>query len=431
MGERASSVTSRFNRFLAIPLAGVLALGMAACADRGSRGAGSDAAGVAAGATKEEYIAALEGVDPINLRFQIANATGSNGAKPWDAWAESVKEWSGGKISIEVLYSNSVVGATETSDALRDGRLDVANVTQIYYPSQFPLYTAVSEMSHKGSSAPVVGPLATAAAFIELSMSSESLVQEFERNEQYGLFPYSRVDNGPGLACLEPRTDLNQMRGAQARAGSQADAVYVEALGMTPVSGTVFETFEMMQRGVVDCTVTITGGALTAGVTELAPHWVLDSGPGFDRPVVSTLTLDLERWENLPLPARQLMHDRLDVTMEQAIRTHWADINKVLSDSEKAGGSVTGFTPEVKAAFETAHKQVDDRLRQDAATGKLVDDTDALLEKWQGIVTGELGYDESVQYGDFTQWYAANAEVDLTPFIDRFRSEILDPTRPS
>src|SRR5690554_4009261 len=122
----------------AMVVAGALLL--TGCAEDGSAGeaGGAEGSGLSAGATKEEYIAAFEDVEPIELLLQSADTPEQSHGL--NEYVEAVSEWSGGKVNIEMEYSAAVAPLPEVAAALADGRLDLAILLPQYTPAEFPAF---------------------------------------------------------------------------------------------------------------------------------------------------------------------------------------------------------------------------------------------------------------------------------------------------
>src|SRR3712207_3108243 len=101
----------------AAALAGAMAL--TACAEESGSGDGDAASdggsteGVEYGASMEDYQAAFEDLEPITLNTQTPGPQGSATSTKFEEYFEAVEEWSGGKITWEIAYSNAVAPPTE------------------------------------------------------------------------------------------------------------------------------------------------------------------------------------------------------------------------------------------------------------------------------------------------------------------------------
>lgn len=76
--------------------------------------------------------------DPIVWRLGGLYARGIAYGKTYESFAENVKRLSNGRLSINVIYDNEGVSATELLSAVRSGLLEMANPFQALHAGEFP-----------------------------------------------------------------------------------------------------------------------------------------------------------------------------------------------------------------------------------------------------------------------------------------------------
>ncbi|MBA0126572.1 C4-dicarboxylate ABC transporter substrate-binding protein [Haloechinothrix sp. YIM 98757] len=413
----------------ALPLATALLL--SACVQSTSDGASAGGPGVEHGASKEAYVDALAGAGQVTLTMQTAGSPGHYTSRATEQYAETVEEWSGGTVEIEIAYGDAVAPATEIPDALADGRLDLGLVLPLYDPSRYPVNNALADISFLGTHSPVVGTLETTAGFLEAAFDTPELTEELEGEGIMPLLPYAPTDS-VGMACTEPRTGADELHGSQVRVSGSVHGEQTEALGMTPVSLSYEEMYEALQRGTIDCAAAALWVGEFAGFLPVAPEFTVGSEAALSR-IPYSLGIGMSTWEDLPLAAQQLLHDRLDVFIEGMLRHGiWEGITEALEAVDENGGSVRGYGAQAREELHAVNETILDDVR---ATDALADgetfvrDTRESVRHWHDVVTGELGYADEGGYGDFAEWYSP-AEIDLTPFLDRLDSDVLREQRP-
>src|SRR5699024_2526008 len=144
--------------------AAVAALGMAlsACAgSAGSAGSSDDAGdGYEYGAAQEEVDAAIADLDPVTIDYQIpATSMESPQAPMGTTFKEAVEERSGGKITVDLAWNQSIAAYDELHDALADGRVDMAFTLPSYDPARFPAFNALNDMLGGDPSSPMLGEM--------------------------------------------------------------------------------------------------------------------------------------------------------------------------------------------------------------------------------------------------------------------------------
>lgn len=408
----------------------VSALALAGCAEESGSASSGGGEGVAPGSSMEDYQAAFADIDPIELNAQTPAPQGSATGLPMEKYFEAVTEWSDGKITWNVQYANAVAGPAEADDALLDGRLDFVSILPIYEPADWPANNALIFGGFISDQSAVNGVMSSNAWPNQVAFENEEIMAEFEEK---GIVPLLPVYNSGanGLFCSDERTSLDAIKGASVGAGGVAQSAQVDALGGSASSVPYTELFESLQRGVVDCTVSSPTVSVLGGFAGEAPHVVIDPEAGFAL-APGTLAMSQTSWDGLPLVAQQLLWDKMDVFVESNIVDKvFANNAEMASVIKEAGGDVTPFEDDARAAMQAANEQLIEDLRatdQVSDGDALVDAMLAANESWQSTVEG-LGY-EQVEYVDFDT-FMDSADVDLSEYADAVISEIFDAHRPS
>src|SRR5690625_1371337 len=334
----------------ALALTSALALSACSGATDGSQSNGDQGGGVPVGSTQEDYIAAFEDVDPITLHTQTPAPQGSTTSMNMENYVQQVEEWSDGKITFEIGYSNAIADPADIDDALADGRLDLGQVLPIYEPSDYPATTALIEAGVLNDGSAVAGVLQSNAWPNEVAFNTPEIMDEWD---QAGLIPLVPVFNSGtnALFCSSPHTSQEDLEGTTVSAGGTIQSQQVEALGGSPVSIAYTELFESLQRGVVSCAVSSQTVALLGGFLPEAPYATMDTDATFaDAP--GGLAFSKATWETLPLPAQQLFWDSLDVFIGQNITSKiWPNTAEADTMIQDAGGEVSALDPDARQAI--------------------------------------------------------------------------------
>ncbi|MCW4355685.1 hypothetical protein ONR57_20470 [Hoyosella sp. YIM 151337] len=423
-----STRTLRRKTLAGAALAALTITATACVADGGTAGS-ADRTGVVAGASKDEYIAAFEDIPPIHLTTQLPTSPGDAQALHIETYAEALNEWSGGKITMEVAYGNSIAPPDQAPQALADGRLDFDYVYAVYEPSRYPAHGALANASFLGDHTPVAGTLEALGGYLEAALATPEIMAETEREGVKLLLPWGAATSS-GLMCTQPRASLAELSGAQVRVGGAAFARQAEALGMSPVSLPYSEIYQALQRGTIDCELQALWTRYIVGTVPLAPNYTIDSDVGFAR-LFYGLGFGKAKWDSLPLVAQQLIYDRLDVYIEVMLREGiWNTTIGAAELIDENGGTYSSFSPDVAAALTEVNAQMLGEARRSPVLDgdALVSSLEDALQRWRGVVA-ELGY-PGVSDAEFLDWYTSS-EIDLEPFMDRLREDVLSQHRPS
>lgn len=414
----------------AASLALMATFSLSACAESNDGGNSASGDGLAPGATKEEYQKAFADVSPIKLNTQSPGPKGGPTGAPVERWVEAVEEWSDGKITFEVGYSNAIAAPTEIDDALRDGRLDVASALPIYEPSEYPVNAAIIETGFISDQSPVAGVLQSNAWPNALAFKDDAFMAEYEDNGMVPLVPFFN-SGAQIMLCSNPHTSPADFKGSAVSASGTAQSSQIEALGASPVSIAYTELYESMQRKVVECASTTFTVANLGGFMSAAPHVTVSNSVGFSM-APGAWAFSKDAWDDLPLVAQQLIWDLSTVFVESNITDKiWPDTVAGAKVITEVKGSVNEFD---EASLAALTKQNDSLL---AAVRKskghpdgsaMVDMAESLSAEWLEKVTA-LKLPAEVSYAGFDK--VDTKSFDMNSYTDLLAEEIWSERRPS
>lgn len=161
--------------------------------------------------------------------------------KTAEAWAEEIKKRSGGSIEITIYPAGTLTKADQCYDGVVNGISDIGMSCFAYTRGKFPLL--------EGLDLPLGYPNGTAATRIATAMA-----QEFAPAELADVKLLYIHAHGPGiLASKKPVRKLEDLSNLKVRA-TGLSAKIVQSLGATPIAMSQPETYEALQKGVVDAT---------------------------------------------------------------------------------------------------------------------------------------------------------------------------------
>ena len=213
-------------------------------------------------------------------------------AKLAQAWADEIRERSGGQIKISVFPGGMLTKADQCYQGVLDGTSDIGMSMFAYTRGRFPLLEMLD--------LPMGYPDGVSATRIANEMHARW--QPAETADTQVMYLHA---HGPGiLASRKPVKVLADLQGMKIRA-TGFSAKLVEALGAAPVSMPQGETYEALQKGVVDatfCPVEALKGWKQGEVIKC----VTDSAcVGYT--TVCFVTMNKQKWERLPEGLRQLV----------------------------------------------------------------------------------------------------------------------------
>jgi TRAP-type C4-dicarboxylate transport system substrate-binding protein len=203
-----------------VVLAVVLALGSAGCKPQGEGGAPA------------ETIKLSYSVFFPPTHVQCIAATN---------WAHEIEKRTGGRVKITIYPAGSLTKADQCYEGVVKGISDIGMSCFAYTRGRFPLL--------EGVDLPLGYPNGMTATRI-----ANAMIQKHKPAELADVHVLYVHAHGPGiLASKKPVKSLDDMKGLKVRATGLSSKI-VESLGGTPVAMSQPETYEALQKGVVDAT---------------------------------------------------------------------------------------------------------------------------------------------------------------------------------
>jgi TRAP-type transport system periplasmic protein len=381
-----------------VTLAGVTLVAMlgAACAGDDT-GDGGDPADTEPADGDEEPTDEGQAAEP-EYEWQMAaflgESTAQGQAMEW--WMDEVEERSNGRIAFERYYSESLLGGEEIRDGIGDGRVAVGNFTTAYTPADFPV-EGVSQLPFVGDNVP-----AQTATLNDLYETHDGFREEFQSQ---GVHVLSFVGIQPPVTGAdEPIESIDWFEGKSVRTSGFTTRA-VEAMGGDAVSIVAGETYEAMQRGLIDAYSGMLIDVIPPlGLHEVGPHLV-DLGIGYF--ASSTWGMSLNEYEALPDDLRQIIDEVSEEFHDKQFELREPIEAEACETILDAGGSITILDDSEVAALEEAvgDGPMEDWLAGAEAAGV---DGEALYEEYVSSIEEYA----SSEYSDFEQPMARCLEVE-------------------
>ncbi|MCL1921329.1 MAG: TRAP transporter substrate-binding protein [Kiritimatiellaeota bacterium] len=213
-------------------------------------------------------------------------------AKLAQAWADELRERSGGQLQVTVFPGGTLTKADQCYQGVLSGASDIGMSMFAYTRGRFPLLELLD--------LPVGYPDGVAATHIANEVYFHRRPAEAADTQIMYLHAH-----GPGiLASRKPVKALADLQGLKVRA-TGFSAKLVESLGASPISMPQGETYEALQKGVVDatfCPVEALKGWKQGEVIK----YVTDSEcVGYT--TVCFVAMNKAKWESLPEGLQQLI----------------------------------------------------------------------------------------------------------------------------
>ena len=162
-------------------------------------------------------------------------------AKTGEAWAKEVEKRSNGRIKISLFHGGTLTKAAQTYEAVETGVADIGMSVFAYTRGRFPLL--------EGLDLPLGYPDGVTATKV-----ANEMVKKYQPEELSGVHVLYLHAHGPGILASRKKVEsVSDMSSMKIRA-TGLSAKIVDALGGTAVSMSQGDTYESLQKGVVDAT---------------------------------------------------------------------------------------------------------------------------------------------------------------------------------
>jgi TRAP-type C4-dicarboxylate transport system substrate-binding protein len=177
---------------------------------------------------------------PVKLTYSNFFPPGHIQSKLAEAWCKEVEKRTNGQVVVEYFPGQTLTKARQVYDGVVEGISDIGFSVLAYTRGRFPVMAAVD--------LPLGYTSGTVATNVINTVYKKFMPKELMDTQVMYLHAH-----GPGLIHTKnkPVHKMEDMKGLKFR-GHGTSALVVKALGGTPVPKPMPETYQMLQKGVVD-----------------------------------------------------------------------------------------------------------------------------------------------------------------------------------
>lgn len=235
-------------------------------------------------------------------KFQASETSGEPSFKIKQEWAERITAMTDGRVEIEVMPINSVVGPTETLTAVSSGILQGHMTDPSYFSGQDPAFGMLGNL---------VGAWQNPYDFLEYMKygGGEELYNELV--EPYGAHLISAatfpLESVPSTVPIESIADFE---GLKIRAPQGMVYNIFERIGATPVNLPGSEVYTGLEKGVIDAAdSTVLSNNDAMGLHAFAPYPLY---PGFHSMPMIAVSINKDIWDGLPEELQTTLNTAFD-----------------------------------------------------------------------------------------------------------------------
>ncbi len=271
------------------------------------------------------------------------SSAGANGAL--ESYARAVEANSGGELKVKV-YPLSLLNFAEANAGVKDGIADMATILTPYFAAEFPRLNMMAEASPMMGLEDFASPrsfMAFAGAMSELILTRcPGCLEEIAAQNQ--VFMGASATTSYILQCVTPAGSLEDLAGLRIRTAGPFWSRWVEAMGATPVTISINETFEALNQGVLDCTASNPTDMTAFRFIEAVDH-VVDGAPGGQFPLPTMINRD--RWQGLDAQAKAAIMQANARLMAEMAWVYHEDGLAAFRDAAERGVEIAAPAPDL------------------------------------------------------------------------------------
>lgn len=320
------------KKLFALLLALAMVFALAACGSNGGNNApaasGDKSAAPAASAGSGDKAEATGDVDPLTIKFSSTYQETETGGTIEQYFIDQLKEISGGAIDVDITWGGTLFDASGELDAVMDGVVDMIALGHMPHLDTLP-YLSMPGFAPGGTQA--------ALDYFNTLMFDDPETSALIQGEAEDLgIKYLNVIAGGANAFASKNafTDLKSMVAGSSAFGN-FDAAIFESLGFQVTAVTPPETYEALDRGMVDATQMALAPMVAMAWYEVAPFWALDG----TYTAGNFFTVNLDWWESLTDAQRDCIQKACDATEDYSATMYDDAIATDIKTVEDATGN--------------------------------------------------------------------------------------------
>lgn len=287
---------------------------------------------------------------PISLRFAFPYLPTDPSYKSVTGWAKEIENRSNGRVKITVYPGGALFKARDTYDSVVKGVADLALGSMSYTPGRFPVMECLEY-------APGAFTSSKAGSLGENALFAKYKPKELKEVRIFGFIATTL----PRFMTKKPVRTLEDLKGMQIRSTGSRKAL-VQSLGALSIGMPMSESYDALQKGIVEGIITTTETLVTYRLNEVVQYVT-------DVPMASAIRFilgNLTMWNSLPADIQKIFTDAsgqefilgasnlLDVNAKTAVeKSEKAGLVKVIRvSSEEQARWVKATRPIVSARAE-------------------------------------------------------------------------------
>jgi len=233
-------------------------------------------------------------------------------AKLADAWCKEIEKRTNGRVAFNHYAGNTLTPPTQTYDSVTKGIADVGTSLMAYSAGRFPLTEVLSR------------PLGYTSGY-QATKLANAYLKKFQPKEFADTKVMYLHGTGPGLFHTKKAiTSTDDLKGLRLKSNAELMDL-PPVVGALPVSLPITETYDALQRGIIDG-VTLPMEALKGWkIAELVKATLLNYA--FAYTASQYVVMNKDKWDALPKDVQQIIEQVNEEWMEKQAKL-WDQLDK-------------------------------------------------------------------------------------------------------
>lgn len=160
-------------------------------------------------------------------------------------WAGEVEKRSGGKLKVQIFWTESLVKWKDALPGIQSGVADFAWVSSTYFPAQFPRYLVLDNLFNFGDDY-----VAAILALMDTVDNEPNLKAELAKEDIILVAPH--ISGHAPTGTKQPLNSIRDLKGKSLRTYGGVRTQFYSNLGANPIFMPFGEMYEAMSRGTID-----------------------------------------------------------------------------------------------------------------------------------------------------------------------------------
>lgn len=228
--------------------------------------------------------------------------------KNLEEWARRIKERSNGRVNFNIVHGGALLNVGDHLDGISAGLVDVTSFYPIYFPGEFRIEGALTNIIDIWSDN-VPDLKGVTLIHAQLHKEFEAFRKEYESRNMHMLVP---LPADPYLiVCTKEVKSLQDLAGRKMRTFGRYFPVLQAGLGVEPITVPGSEAYQALATGLVDCVYSTPDWIYSNSIHEVAPH-VFVPAPEKARPqlfATAVIAMNANSFKRLPEDIQKIIEE--------------------------------------------------------------------------------------------------------------------------